>query len=138
MSADTHRYHLSIPRAVWQELRVEAARRKVTVSRVIVEQLKQEVHDEVGHPGRGRLFEGDQGGRKWRVTVRLDSKLFERLSHEAAGVGMTRAAVAREWLRRAATTKGEKGEGEVLNTIRAPDELETVTMVEGRSVVFDF
>lgn|SRR5574337_329334 len=138
MSADTYRCHLSIPRAILGRLQAEAAARKVAVSRIIVERLENGVGSGVGRLAHGRLFEGDQGDRKWRVTVRLDSKLFERLSHEAAGLGMTRAAVAREWLRRVAMPKGEKGEGGALNTIRALDELDTVTMLEGRSVVFDF
>lgn len=138
MSVETYRCHLSIPRVMWKELQGEAVARKVAVSRVIVERLEKKGGGERVRPMSGRVSDGAQDNRKWRVAVWLDSTLFDQLSREAAGLGMTRAAVARQWLRRAATTISEKGEGGALNTITAPDELDTVSVPEGRSVMFDF
>ncbi len=136
MSADTVRFNLRIPRTVWVELRAEAAVRQVTVSRVILERLVKEAGGDAGQLAQqGRLLKDDDGNKQRRVTIRLDNKLFERLSWEAADAGMTHAAMARQWLRRAAMAKGG---ADALQTIRAPDEVETVTAPEGRSVVFDF
>lgn len=136
MNADTVRFNLRIPRTVWVELRAEAAVRQVTVSRVILERLVKEAGGDAGQMAQqGRLLKDDDGNKQRRVTIRLDNKLFDQLSREAAALGMTRPAVVRHWLRRAAITKGG---ADALQAIRAPDEVEMVTAREGKRAVFDF